>query len=150
MSYSLQSLTHANDLNPCPLPCCGISLWTAFVHCENVHSSLPALCLLWAGTDFAKTLKTILSTKLTSYLLSEDVSLPFSWLCRSGFFPSPESYSVHEVVTFLWSSRYVWWLKGRTPETRVLCLVSESSPVFDPCRFQESLVFQMPVFSLNH
>lgn len=93
MSYSLQSLTHANDLKYMSAYfAVATSMWTALYTVKIFHSSLPILCLLWAGKDFAKTLKTILFTKLTVYLLSEDVSVHIFAGFVYQIFSSQESY----------------------------------------------------------
>lgn len=131
MSYSLQSLTHANDLKYMSAYfCCGSIHVNCFVHCEIVPSSLLISCLLWAGKDFAKTLKTILFTKLTYSICFQKTDLYFS----AGFvyqvlflflFSSWESY-IESMKLFFFKVIYPYNdCLGKTTEIWMLCLVSK-------------------------
>lgn len=81
MSYSLHSLTHANDLKSMSAYfAVAASVQTALYTVKRSHSSPRISCLLWAGKDFAKTLKTILFTNLTCSIcvqMNPDISASF-------------------------------------------------------------------------
>lgn len=98
MSYSLQSLTHANDLKYMSAYfAVAAPMWTALYTVKLFPSSLLILCLLWAGRDFAKTLKTSLFTKLTYSICFQKMNLYISagFVYQGGSPPPPqESESV--------------------------------------------------------
>lgn len=106
---------------------------TALYTVKRFPSSLLILCWLWAGKDFAKTLKTILFTKLTSYLLSEDVSLCFNRFCTSGLFVCLISWKSHLEVKKLFFFKVIYPYNDcidKTSEMWMMCLVSELCPSF--------------------
>ena len=117
--------------NMCPLLCCGSIHVTALYTVKLFRSSLLISCLLWAGKDFAKTLKTILVTQLTYSICFQKMHLYISTgFVYQGFtfFLLRVILSVHEAIFLQVMYPYNDCL-GKTTELRMLCLVSESCSV---------------------
>ena len=100
MSYSLQSLTHANDLKSMSAYfAVAASMWTALYTVKQFHSSPLISCLLRAEKDFAKTLKTILFTKFTCFIcfqMNLDISASFVYQVWFSCF-----FSLFRVIEFI-------------------------------------------------
>lgn len=121
MSYSLQSLTHSNDLKYMFASfAMATSMWTALYTVKYI----PPACLfcVYSGLErLCQTLKTILSTELTFYLLSCNAvhfSGPICLLC----FPL-QSHSSNPI--FL-QNNIAYGCIGKTTEVWMLGLVSKS------------------------
>lgn len=134
MSYSLQNLTHANDLKYMSAYfAVAASMWTALYTVKRFRSSPLISCLLWVGKDFAKTLKTILFTKLTCSICFQKMNLDISagfvyqgFFFGFWFFPSWESYLEFMKLFFLQSNLSYNDCLGKTTEMWMSCLVSTS------------------------
>lgn len=130
MSYSLQSLTHANDLRSLSAYfAVAASMRTALYTVKLVYSGCSS-CLLGAGKDFAKTLKTILFTRLTYSICFQKMHLYISagFVYQGVFFPSRIVLRAHEVISLQVAYPYNDCL-GETTELWMLCLESESRSV---------------------